>query len=191
MACHLFSAKPLLLNGSLEQISVKLESKYNKFSCKKMHLKILSAKWLTFCLSLNVLPCCLDNLPISFKVTSQVLGQMYDCPSSQQWSNLEEHVWGNKSESCSKNYNTVQTKQNRAQQNHVRIVWDTDGSVQDCSISSALALEILQSCTKPSTYTVLGICQCMNERNGIWPHANSKALCLYCVLYVHLSYVML
>ena len=27
-----------------------------------------------------------------------------------------------------------------------------DGLVQDCSISSALAMEILQSCTKPSTY---------------------------------------
>ena len=27
-----------------------------------------------------------------------------------------------------------------------------DGSVQDCSISSALALEILQFCPKPSTY---------------------------------------
>ena len=26
------------------------------------------------------------------------------------------------------------------------------GLVQDCSISSALAMEILQSCTKPSTY---------------------------------------
>ena len=27
------------------------------------------------------------------------------------------------------------------------------GSVQDCNISSALAMEILQSCTKPSIYT--------------------------------------
>ena len=29
------------------------------------------------------------------------------------------------------------------------------GLVQDCSISSALALEILQSCTKTSTYTFI------------------------------------
>ena len=28
-----------------------------------------------------------------------------------------------------------------------------DGLVQDCSISSALAMEILQSCTKPSMYS--------------------------------------
>ena len=31
-----------------------------------------------------------------------------------------------------------------------------DGSVQDCSISSALAMEILLSCTKPSIYGFLG-----------------------------------
>ena len=29
-----------------------------------------------------------------------------------------------------------------------------DNSVQDCSISSALAMEILQSCAKPSIYAV-------------------------------------
>ena len=29
---------------------------------------------------------------------------------------------------------------------------DFDGLVQDCSNSSALAMELLQSCTKPSTY---------------------------------------
>ena len=31
-------------------------------------------------------------------------------------------------------------------------VLDIDGLVQDCSISSALAMEMLQSCTKPSIY---------------------------------------
>ena len=31
-------------------------------------------------------------------------------------------------------------------------VHQIDGLVQDCSISSALAMEILQSCTKPSKY---------------------------------------
>ena len=30
-----------------------------------------------------------------------------------------------------------------------------DGLVQDCSNSSALALELLQSCTKPSMYTYI------------------------------------
>ena len=29
---------------------------------------------------------------------------------------------------------------------------DTDGLVQDCSNSSALAMELLQSCIKPWTY---------------------------------------
>ena len=30
-----------------------------------------------------------------------------------------------------------------------------DGLVQDCSNSSALAMELLQSCTKPSIYTLI------------------------------------
>ena len=40
-----------------------------------------------------------------------------------------------------------------------------DGLVQDCSISSALAMEILQSCTKPSTcrYNMIS-----NVSNCIW-----------------------
>ena len=33
-----------------------------------------------------------------------------------------------------------------------------DGLVQDCSNSSALAMELLQSCTKPSKYHLLLIC---------------------------------
>ena len=32
--------------------------------------------------------------------------------------------------------------------------WQIDGLVQDCSIFSALAMEILQSCTKPSRYSL-------------------------------------
>ena len=36
--------------------------------------------------------------------------------------------------------------QNKAWPHHI------DGSVQDCSNSSALAMELLQSCTKPSMY---------------------------------------
>ena len=34
---------------------------------------------------------------------------------------------------------------------------DIDGLVQDCSISNALALEILQSCTKPSISSDLSL----------------------------------
>ena len=33
-----------------------------------------------------------------------------------------------------------------------------DGLVQDCSNSIANALELLQSCTKPSIYTYCGLC---------------------------------
>ena len=33
--------------------------------------------------------------------------------------------------------------------------YDLDGSVQDCSISSANVLEILQSCTEPSLWSYL------------------------------------
>ena len=41
--------------------------------------------------------------------------------------------------------------------NHVEILWlsaHVDGSVQDCSNSSALAMELLQSCTKPSNFVM-------------------------------------
>ena len=33
---------------------------------------------------------------------------------------------------------------------------DIDGLVQDCSNSSALAMELLQSCTKPTIWHILG-----------------------------------
>ena len=35
-------------------------------------------------------------------------------------------------------------------------IWHIDGLVQDCTNSSALAMEELQSCTKPSTYIFIG-----------------------------------
>ena len=35
---------------------------------------------------------------------------------------------------------------------HYNIILHADGSVQHCSISSALAMEILQSCTRPSIW---------------------------------------
>ena len=38
----------------------------------------------------------------------------------------------------------------------------TDGLVQDCSNSSALAVELLQSYTKPSIYTYTFICSCVH-----------------------------
>ena len=42
-----------------------------------------------------------------------------------------------------------------------RRVYDIDGLVQDCSNSSALAVELLQSCTKPS------ICRSPQSVGGI------------------------
>ena len=38
--------------------------------------------------------------------------------------------------------------------NQINIEEHFEGLVQDCSISSALALEILQSCTEPSDFVV-------------------------------------
>ena len=38
-----------------------------------------------------------------------------------------------------------------------------DGLVQDCSNSSALAMELLQSCTKPSIYTLIAL----DERRNV------------------------
>ena len=37
---------------------------------------------------------------------------------------------------------------------HTSIYAYIDGLVQDCSNSSALAMELLQSCTKPSIYAI-------------------------------------
>ena len=62
MACRLFGAKPLsepivdyYQLDPWEQISGKMDSKYNNFSCRKMNLKMSSAKWWPFCLGLDVL----------------------------------------------------------------------------------------------------------------------------------------
>ena len=51
----------------------------------------------------------------------------------------------------------------KAKSEHISciIYWNkicTDGLVQDCSTSSALAMELLQSCTKPLTYIKFNIC---------------------------------
>ena len=42
------------LGTNFSEILIKI----HKFSFKKMHLKMLSAKWQPFCLGLNVLTCC-------------------------------------------------------------------------------------------------------------------------------------
>ena len=50
-----------------------------------------------------------------------------------------------------------------------------DGLVQDCSNSSALAVELLQSCTKPSIYILVRACNATSEQSGgrwKWSHPN-------------------
>ena len=57
-------------------------------------------------------------------------------------------------------------------------IFHIDGLVQDCSISSALAMEILQSCTKPLIYLFQYfdlIFNSLKPRGAIWRH--SSGLC--------------
>ena len=43
--------------------------------------------------------------------------------------------------------------------------WHMDGLIQDCIISTALAMEILQSCTKPVIYDQVYSIATENESN--------------------------
>ena len=49
-----------------------------------------------------------------------------------------------------------------------------DGLVQDCSISSALAMKILQCCTKPSNYTTGIFTWVFVNKFHPWPSQNVK-----------------
>ena len=55
-----------------------------------------------------------------------------------------------------------------------------DGLVQDCSNSSALALELLQSCTKPSACIQFNHC-------GTRFSSGKKKICLYFVLFLKIE----
>ena len=47
-----------------------------------------------------------------------------------------------------------------------------DGLVQDCSNSSALAMELLQSCTKPSIFTTMFLAGHVGSREQMsWSNA--------------------
>ena len=48
------------------------------------------------------------------------------------------------------------------------IICDIDGLVLDCSNSSALAMEFLQSCTKPSIYDIENEYKCNMEKPSEW-----------------------
>ena len=78
----------------------------------------------------------LSIVPISSRVCSLTLGHWYNCPSATDTSlNDIGHT-----RAC----DMTLTKQSSTK--HVQI----DGLVQNCNNSSALAMELLQSCTKPS-----------------------------------------
>ena len=81
MACRLVGTKPLS-EPMLEYIvNVILRNKFNEilikirtFPFKKMHLKMSSAKWQTFCLILNVLMAVFD--PISARPSDLTHGSI-------------------------------------------------------------------------------------------------------------------
>ena len=109
-------------------------------------------------------------LPTFFWVALSTLGQSYDCPVGDVVPNFQgpSHIsparaWSGVSvifESADSGryhycviYNIVLF--------NVALYWEhIDGLVQDCGSSSALAMELLRSCTKPSISCILGISQC-------------------------------
>ena len=109
-------------------------------------------------------------LPTFFSVALPTLGQSYDCfvgdvvPNFQGPSHISPaRAWSGVSvifESADSGrrhycviYNIVLF--------NVALYWEhIDGLVQDCGGSSALAMELLRSCTKPSISCILGISQC-------------------------------
>ena len=103
-----------------------------------MHLKMSSVKWSQLYLGLIVLSQVQATTVYEFanyvlKITVTFLG-------------ANELTQSHKNVACSITFKSVCQLWN-----HVRPSFD--GSVQDNSISSALAMGILQSCTKPSIYT--------------------------------------
>ena len=66
--------------------------------------------------------------------------------------------------------------------------WNINGLVQDCSISSADALEILQSCTKPSIYARIACPTLVSRRvYSSWPlfiGAFVAAIIACCVIFL-------
>ena len=138
IACRLFGAKPLskpmlcywqldpCMGTKLGETLIKIQN----FSVMKMHMKLSSAKWMPFCLGGDeLIPICTDPcLPFS--------AVPWQCPPSAHGRVLLN------SSSSSGNHNYCQV--DLEMQHHF------DGLVQGCSISSALAMEILQSFTKSS-----------------------------------------
>ena len=62
------------------------------------------------------------------------------------------------------------------------VLWNIDSWVQDCSISIALAMEILQSCTKPLVCCFAASIQCMPRHVHTWniPSTSHKYTQFFC-----------
>ena len=63
----------------------------------------------------------------------------------------------------------------------VFICWHFYGLAQDCSNSSALAMELLQSCTKPFVLSVCYLLVCIGE---IVIHSNGCPIIVSCIHYI-------
>ena len=117
----------LLSIGSLGTIFKEIRIKIWRFLFKKICLKILSVKLQPFCFGLNLL----FNYGQMMQqvICRQLISGIIGSDNSLLSKPLTE---------CMLTYQLIRPK--------------FDGLVQDCSNSSALAMELLQSCTKPSKW---------------------------------------
>ena len=60
--------------------------------------------------------------------------------------------------------------------------------MQDCSISSALALEILQSCNKPWRLPCSFICQTSELKSIVWIFVTADFLVKQSLIYLRMGY---
>ena len=143
------------------------------FSLKKIHLKMSSAKWRPICLGLNV-----SNIP--GRQQCWVAGWDPCCHHvpwrSHRWSvswwptssgmRSTSHVSRDLRRRCRTSWRSSVPDDGTWQP-----VYRREGLAQDCSNSSALAMELLQSCAKPSMYYTNGSAKdCSNSRyfsNGV------------------------
>ena len=63
----------------------------------------------------------------------------------------------------------------------------TDGLVQNCSNSSALAMELLQFCTEPSTYNIKSMCDIRNNVNLLSTKTSVETNCCSEILFKNVN----
>ena len=145
----------ILLIGPLGTNFNEILIEIHIFSFKKMHLKMLSGKRRPFCLGLNVLThwCVPFNNRNSHTWLKQTMMRSWHGNTfwitGPLWRESFKGLvmWGFDvffDATLDNLLNNQVTSDFIYQEAHV------DGLVQDCSNSSALAMELLQSCTKPS-----------------------------------------